>query len=316
MTTTHDVRRSAQWARNWLRENGFPYGDDAPLAGSGATFAGGGSFGVEIPAVNSMATLAIVVKALDDSGTYCTRFDETHGAFLRSDSELGDMLALCAEKRYGLLLGLGPRPEYDVKASFYRTEFGMEQGRQLNNNDAVAQSVEEAHRLCELGCRGLIVYDPGVLALLNAMRARGALPADTQLKTSSHCMVTNPLIARIMLDNGADSVTSAHDLGLPVLQEMRRYNPGLTIDVPVDVYATKGGYLRFYEVAEMVQVTAPMFLKVGASTQAHPYDQAGAAATVDKVRRLQLILAHLARVLPEAQPIGADDPAVCLPRAR
>ena len=316
MTTQTDIYRSAQWARGWLRENGFPYGDDVRLNKSAETFQSGGIYGVEIPAVNNIQTLSTVIKALAASSTYCTRFDETHGAFLRSDNELRDMLALCAEHGYGMVLGLGPRPEYDVKASFYRTEFGMEQGRQLNNNDAVTQSVEEAHRLAELGCRGLIVYDPGVLALLKAMRDKGVLPPTMQLKTSSHCMVTNPLVARIMRDNGADSITSAHDLGLPVLQEIRRYNPGLAIDVPVDVYASKGGYLRFYEVAEMAQIAAPMFLKVGASAQGHPYDQIGDAVTLEKVRRLGLILDHLSRVVPDAARINPTDPAVCLPHAR
>jgi Peptidase family U32 len=314
MSNQGGMRRSAHWARTWLRENGFPYGDDVAFEPSRRTFSRGGSVGVELPAVNTMKMLTAVVKALEATGAYCTRFNETHGAFLRSDSELKDMMSLCTERGYGIMFGLGPRPEYDYKASFYRTEFGMEQGRRLNNNDAVAQSVEEAHRLAEMGCRGLIVYDPGVLRVLRAMRDRGVLPSTMQFKTSSHVMVTNPMIASIMRENGADSVTTAHDLGLPVLQEMRSLNPDLIIDIPVDVYATKGGYLRFYEVAELAQVAGPMFLKVGASAQAHPYDQTGDPVGVEKVRRLMIVLDHLARVAPDLKRIHAEDPQVCLPQ--
>jgi hypothetical protein len=81
----------------------------------------------------------------------------------------------------------------------------------------------------------------------------------------------------------------------------------------VDVYRTKGGYLRFYEVGEMAQVAGPMFLKVGASAQSHPYDQVGDPVGLEKVRRLQLVLEHLERVVPDAERIRPTDPQVCLP---
>jgi hypothetical protein len=313
MSNDTKLIRSASWARNWLREQNYPYGDDVEVKVSTANFTQGGSVGVEIPAVNNMKMLTTVIDALQESDTYCTRFNETHGAFLRSDSELREMLHLCKENGYGMLLGLGPRPEYDIKSSFYRTNFGLEQGRQLNNNDAIAQSVEEAHRLAELGCRGLIVYDPGVLTLLKALRDKGVLPHSMQFKTSSHCMVTNPFIARIMQENGANSVTTSHDLSIAVIYEIRRYNPDLIIDIPIDVYQSKGGYLRFYEVGELAQVAAPMFLKVGASAQSHPYDNVGESVGKERVRRLQLVLEHLAHVAPHLEYIRATDPAVCLP---
>ncbi|MDU1108649.1 MAG: U32 family peptidase, partial [Enterobacter sp.] len=267
-----------------------------------------------IPAVNNLMMLETIVSALRESEIYCTRFNETHGSFLRSDREIKEMLQLCHENNYGMLFGLGPRPEYDVKSSFYRTEFGMEQGRQLNNNDAISHSIEEALRLSELGCRGLIVYDPGVLFILNELRKKEILPANMKFKTSSHCMVTNAIIARLMADAGADSITTAHDLSLATMYEIRRFNPDLVIDIPIDVYASKGGYLRFYEVGELAQIAAPMYLKVGASAQSHPYDSVGAPVAIERVRRLGLVLDHLQQVAPELQKIDHADPTVCLPQ--
>ncbi|MFT3770476.1 MAG: hypothetical protein QM820_34035 [Minicystis sp.] len=256
------------------------------------------------------------MKLLREEGVYCTRFNETHGSFLLSDQELQEMLALAAESGYGMVVGLGPRPEYDIKATFYRSEFGLEQGRQVNNNDAVAFSIEEAFRLVDLGCRGILVYDIGLLRVLKQMRSAGALPEDVRFKTSSHCAVSNPMIAQVILENGADSATTAHDLGLPVLQEMRRLNPGLCLDVPTDAYRSKGGFIRFYDLAEIVQVASPVFLKMGASVQGHPYDTNGEQLALKRVRRVAVGLSYLEKHLPGLQRIDVSDPLYCLPRPR
>src|SRR5262249_30811610 len=154
-------------------------------------------------------------------GLPVTRFNETLGAFLLSDSEVHDMLDLCRESGVGMVFALGPRPEYDRKAAFYRGGFGASQGRRINNNDAMAQSAEEAIRLTDMACRGLIAYDLGFIRMLSEMRKAGVLPADLMIKASSHCIVSNPLTARVYYENGANSVTTMHDLGLAVLQEMR-----------------------------------------------------------------------------------------------
>ena len=175
-----------------------------------------------MPAINSLAQLEATIKALKVSGVFASRFAETHGSHLLSNSEISEMLSACRESAYGMLFGIGPRPEYDVKASFYRTPFGLEQCRQLNNHDAFAQAIDEALRLVDLGCTGLTIYDVGVLKTLGELRSAGHIPDNIVFKTSSHCMATNAPIARLFSDLGADCITTAHDLSLSVLSEMRR----------------------------------------------------------------------------------------------
>ncbi|MEW2444471.1 hypothetical protein [Micromonospora marina] len=312
-TSGTEVMRHASRARAWLRDNGLPYSDEIPLRVSGAEFDAGGHYGVEVPVVNSLRVLEATLGMLRAEGLAVTRFNETLGAMLLSDSEVTDMLTLCRENDVGMVLALGPRPEYDRKAAFYRGGFGASQGRRINNNDALAQTVEEAIRLTELGCRGLIAYDLGVIRVLKEMRGAGVLPADLMIKASSHCAVSNPVTARIYQENGADSVTTMHDLGLAVLQDMRRVAPGLTMDVPVDVYATKGGFIRFYEVPELVQICSPMMLKIGASAQSHPHDPVNANTIAQRVQRVALCLEYLARSGIEARYVSHASPHRCLP---
>lgn len=309
-----EVIRSASRARKTLASLGLPFTDEVPVSSSERRFETGAAWGVEVPAINSLRQLEATIKALREAGVYCTRFDETHGSHLLSNAEISEMLAACRQGQYGIMFGIGPRPEYDIKASFYRTPFGLEQGRQLNNHDAYAQAIEEAFRLCELGCRGITVYDIGVLKTLKELRHQSLLPAELKLKTSSHCMATNAVIARIFSDLGADSITTAHDLSLPVLQEMRRLCPDTVLDVPTDVYKSKGGYIRWYELAEIVQACAPVFLKMGASVQDDPYSAVGTDSADTRAQRIKVGLEVLHRALPaHLTALKPRDPLVCVP---
>lgn len=308
-----DIKLSAGVGTKWLMDQGYPYKDQLELMRSGRTYDCGGFYGVEIPVINSFEVLEGTIRAIKDEGIEVTRFNETLGSLLLSDGEIKDMLALCSEKGYGILFSMGPRPEYDVKSSFARSQFGLEMGRRINNNDGIRASVEEAVRLSELGCRGITVYDVGVMSVLNEMRQQGYLPADMIFKTSTHCMATNPFLAKIMAQNGADSVTTAHDLGLPVIQEIRRLNSDLALDVPTDVYKSKGGFIRFYELSEIVQIASPVMLKMGASAQGHPYDAVGEKTTRERVRRVAQGLHYLNKYLPQLQRISPTSKHYALP---
>lgn len=310
-----EISRGASRARRWLQDNDLPYSDEIELKPSGREFVDGGHYGVEVPVVNSFKVLAATLGLLQREGLPVTRFNETLGAFLLCDSEVKDMLDLCRESCVGMVFALGPRPEYDRKAAFYRGGFGASQGRRINNNDAIAQSAEEAIRLTEMGCRGLIAYDLGIIRMLSDMRKAGVLPADLMIKASSHCIVSNPLTARVYDENGANSVTTIHDLGLPVLQDIRRGSPELTIDVPTDVYGTKGGFIRFYEVPELVQICSPMMLKIGASAQSHPHDPVNENTIRQRVQRVALCLEHLQRSGADVKYIGELSAQRCIPVA-
>ncbi len=312
-TSSRIVKISASKAKSALERYGISSSDLAPLVVSDKQFSRGGHYGVEIPAVNTFRQVEAAIKALKDSGTYCTRFNETLGSHLLCDAEITEILSICKENGIGILLSVGPRPEYDIKASFYRSQFGLEMGRRLNNSDAIRQAIEEAIRVTELGVRGITIYDPGLLRILSDLKKDGVLPPDLLLKASTHCMVTNSEIARIYEELGATSVTTAHDLGLPMLCSIRR-RCTIPIDVPTDVYKSKGGFIRFYELAEIIQVASPVILKMGASVQAHPYDAVKDELTYERISRIKVGLEILFRNIPyQLKLIDSSDPQICIP---
>ena len=298
---------------DWLKKNNFPYSDNIEKKYSKKSFCDDALFGVEIPVINSFSVLEKTLYWLNQYETPCTRFNETKGSFLLPENEIKDMLSLCKENNVGMVFALSPRPEYDTKASFYRSNFGLEQCRRLNNNNAVAASLDEAMRLAELGCKGIIVYDAGVLFLLNKMRKDGLLPEDMFFKASSHCMVTNPFIANLYYQNGSNSVTMLHDVGLSVIQETRRLVPNLILDVPIDTYSDKGGFVRFNEIADIVLCGAPTFLKIGAGTQTNPYDIVPESVIQSRVKRACVAIEHLKRAIPDAKIVGQSENCCCIP---
>lgn len=292
-----EIIRGAIKGRDWLKENQFPYSDEIALRCSNKEFPNkSGQYGFEIPAVNTLQMLESLISALKKEGIFHVRFDETHGSCLLPESELKEMLALCVENDCGITFSTGPRPEYDRKASFYRTTFGMEQGRRLNNNDAIACTIDEVFRLVDFGCRGIIVYDLGVLYLLNKMRESGVFPREVLFIVSTHCMVTNSLTAKVYAEHGADNIVAPHDLGLAVLQEMRNVLPEtISISVPIDMYHSKGGFMRYGEIPELIQIVSPVFLKLGASAQSHPYDAINQGVIDKKINRVLIAIDHLRR---------------------
>lgn len=297
MNSCSEVKISANKAKEILIKYNITTTDQIPLTLSKQEFKKGGHYGVEIPVINNFSVLTKTIKLLKEENVYCSRFNETHGSHLLSDSEISEMLHLCRENKYGILFSIGPRPEYDIKASFYRSDFGLEMGRRLNNNDAIRVAVEESLRLAELGCKGIIFYDIGVLSILIRMQKDGLLPEDMVFKSSTHCMVTNALIAQIYKENGASSITTAHDLGLPMLQSIRQ-TVDTPLDVPTDVYKSKGGFIRFYELSEIVQIASPVMLKMGASVQGHPYDSIKEELVKERVKRVKIGQEILIKHLP------------------
>ena len=71
---------------------------------------------------------------------------------------------------------------------------------------------------------------------------------------------------------GANSINPVRDIQLQMLSAMRQ-----AIDIPIDIHtenpASTGGFIRHYEVPEMVRVASPIYLKTGGSVaQTHSWD--------------------------------------------
>jgi hypothetical protein len=112
--------------------------------------------------------------------------------------------------------------------------------------------------------------------------------------------VANPDTARLLVDLGADTVNVSPDLTVDQIADIRA-----VIDKPIDMYVESpddiGGFVRYHEVAELVNRTSPVYVKLGLRNAPVIYPsgshlQATAVAlAAERVRRARIALDTLER---------------------
>ncbi len=116
--------------------------------------------------------------------------------------------------------------------------------------------MEDVKRAVELGVRGIVVYDEGLLWVLNKMREEGELPLDVHFKVSAHCGHGNPASARLLEDIGADSFNPVRDLQIAMLAAIRE-SLSISLDIHTENPQSSGGFIRHYEVPEIIKKSMP-----------------------------------------------------------
>ncbi|MEV8224773.1 hypothetical protein AB0P41_01620 [Streptomyces sp. NPDC079167] len=270
----------------------------SPADASPHSFPDGGSWRTEVPSVEGPEALGVVLKESATLDVPVHRISQGSGIWMLTDAEITEMVEGCAERDIELCLFTGPRGTWDTGASV-RTDSGGA-GLRSRGHDALAGCVEDALRAAALGVKCLLVADEGVLWTLHRLRAQGVLPADTTFKVSALIGPVNPASYAVFEQLGADSINIPSDLTLAQFTEIRRVSRApmdLYIEAPDDL----GGYVRMYEVAELIRRGAPLYLKFGLSKAPgiYPYGrhlrELALSTAKERVRRGRLALDLLAR---------------------
>jgi len=285
-------------------------------ASSGQRFPDGGAWRVEIPSVEGPAALAAVIATAEQLSVPVHRVSQGSGIMMLTDTEIADMVDLAAEHGIELCLFVGPRASWDIGAQ-RATPGGTLVGR-ARGRDALANCVAEASRAAELGVRSVLVADEGVLWTLHQLREQGTLPASFQLKVSVQAAPANPASFRLMGQLGADTINVPSDLSLSQLAELRDAS-GIPIDFYLEAPDTIGGFVRLYDIAEVIRIAAPVYVKFGLRNAPDIYPSGGHLADVviasaaERVRRARLGLDILARYAPatltglDMSPVGSRE---------
>ncbi|GGV12486.1 hypothetical protein [Streptomyces spectabilis] len=284
-----------------------------PADASPYAFPDGGAWRTEIPSVEGPEALAVVLDESARLDVPVHRVSQGSGVWMLTDAEITEMVESCAARAVELCLFTGPRGTWDTGAST-RTESGGA-GPRARGHDALAGCVEDALRATGLGVRCLLVADEGVLWTLHRLRAKGLLPTGTTFKVSALTGPVNPASFGVYERLGADSLNVPSDLTLDHLTEIRRVSRA-----PLDMYAEApddlGGYVRMYEVAELIRRGAPLYVKFGLSRSPgiYPYGaqlrEHALATARERVRRGRLVLDLLVRHGADSglSPLGARLP--------
>lgn len=288
--------------REFLSGLGLPKGDLYDLPTSSKRFPDGAQYRFEVPGIQGPAAMRALLEKLDEYDIAIHRITQTKGIMTLLDSEIEEMVGLAREYQTQLILAIGPRATTDTSATA-KTEEGKRIGYRLRGQEQIVRAIEEVRRAASLGVRGFLVYDEGALWALNEARVAGFIPSDCRFKMSAHAGISNPCSARLMESIGLDSINPVRDIQLQMLAAMRQ-----AVDVPIDIHtenpASSGGFIRHYEVPEMIRVAAPLYLKTGGSVAGtHSWD-----TTVDQARQRAKQVALVKRMIDQYYPEAIISP--------
>ncbi|MBD3779014.1 MAG: U32 family peptidase [Micrococcales bacterium] len=297
---------SPERARAWLTGLGLPGEDPAVPATSTGRFVDGGHYKWEVAGALDAPSTARLHDLLAAGGVRLHQVTNTVGTMRYLDAEVTDLVAVARERGIQLRMAVGPRGLHDVGGQkLASSAVAAASAYRLRGADHLAQGLEDVAHAVDLGVRGFLVFDEGLLLVLHRLRAAGELPADLRLKASSNMGAANPAHALLLAEAGADSVNLQRDLDVRMVAAVRAATP-VPLDLHTDNPRQTGGFLRGYDVPELVRVGAPVYLKSGNAAQ----DFAETAPTERELaavaRQILLDDQVLRRLLPEA--VASDQP--------
>jgi hypothetical protein len=288
--------------RTYLEKLGLPGSDLWDLPTSGATFPDGAHYRIEVPTINTAEAAAALVQRAEELGIQINRITETFGMFRHTRDEIKDYVAVAKGHGAELVMATGPRATYDTSATVLSPQ-GVRISYRLRGVEQLVRAIEDIKRGVELGVRGFLIYDEGMLWVVTQMRKDGELPSDVFFKVSAHCGHSNPAAFRVLADMGADSINPVRDLQLPMIAALRAAIP-TPIDCHTDNPPASGGFIRTYEAPEIARLASPVHLKTGNSVLAGH----GQLLTTDNARRMaeqaSLVLEMVHRYFPEGKQSG------------
>ncbi len=274
-------------------------------------FKDGGQYRFEVPGIQSPKTMNALLKESVKNNIFIHRVTQTKGIMMLSDDEIKEMVNLAINYGCELFLSVGPRATYDTSATVHTKE-GSRIGYRLRGYDNLVYAIEDVKRACSLGIRGILLYDEGLLWVLDKMRKAGELPLNVHFKLSAHAGHCNPASAILLEKIGLNSLNPVRDLQIPMIAAIRN-----SIDIPIDLHTenpkSTGGFIRHYEVPAFIKVASPVYLKTGGSVAAnHNWDTTEKEA-IARVKQVKLVKRVIDEYSPDAIPSPKNSDYLSIP---
>jgi len=303
---------------------GMPPRDAYDLPTSQVRFPDGAWYRMEISGVERPEVLEALIDEADRRRVPIHRLISTvMGATLLDKDELRRFARLAADARMEVIITPGPRSAWDTGRQLVTPEGGLS-GLRFRGSDQLRNVITDIMRAIEIGFRGFLVIDEGLLWLLNEMKKNGDIPADVVFKVSIYAGHASAAGGHVLEMLGASTFNPVADLSLPQLASIRQ-GTRLPLDLHIYLAESFGGFNRFYDAPEMARCCAPCYFKIepgpacaagpGALYKPWTSTEALAAMAREKVKYAQIIYELIHENLPEARlsERGAHDLAIPKP---
>jgi hypothetical protein len=252
------------------------------------------AFQFELPSVEHPHLVAAALDEAERRGVRLARLSQGSGLRMLTDAEATEHLSLAHAAGTEVFTFISSRNTFDGLPD-------PNAGDQLRGEAAFADAAAELDRCVELGVDGVLVADIGLLAYAGERAREGSL-GSLRLKTAAAIAPSNAATAALYEQLGASSINVRSTSSLDDMIAMRAaLSPMTTIDIYVESPEGFGGGLRYRDVPAIVRELAPVMLKIGLRNAPTLYPYGGhlaataEAVTREKVRRVELVLAELAR---------------------
>jgi hypothetical protein len=273
---------------------------------------------MEIPSVEGPRAMAAVLEEAEARRVPVVRISQGSGVMLLTDREIREMAKLGAEAQVEVSLFVGPRAAWETGAQIL-SPAGRNLGARHRGMEQLVYALEDIKRACGLGIRGVLVADEGLLWVAGEMKKAGELPTDLVLKVSVQMGAANPASIRLQEQLGAGTYNVPTDLNLAQLAAIRA-----AVDIPLDIYVEVpdnfGGFIRHYEIGEIVRAISPVYVKFGLRNAPNVYpsgthlEETVVALSRERVRRAEIGLDHLRRYYPQAVTSRPGSAGLGVPR--
>ncbi len=245
----------------YMEEAGIPGRDAYDLPSSDKRFPDGASYRIEISGVESLKILKALIDEKNKRNVPVHRLISfCQGGTLFDKQELKDFAQMAAEEKMEVIAVPGPRNAWDKGRQYISEEGRKCGGLHHRGSDELRKVIVDIMRMYDVGIRGFMLVDRGLLRLVKTMQKQGNLPNDIAIKMSVWTGVSSPAGAKLMEDLGASSFNPIADLTLPQLGSIRK-----VVNIPIDFYIwtfeSYGGTKRLYDAPEVTRMYSPCYLK-------------------------------------------------------
>jgi len=299
--------------QQFLAKLKLPAEDNHALKPSGKHFKDGGDYRIEIPSVEGPRVFREVLETAKNYKVPIHRVSQGSGILLLTRDEITEMARMGREEGIEVCLFVGPRAPFETGGQALAPA-GKVIGWQHRGADQLVYAIEDVRRACALGIRSVLPADLGLIWVLHEMKQKGVLPKNLVLKSSVTLPAANPATARLFERCGVSTLNIPTDLSPAQIGALRQ-----AVEIPIDLYIEVpdnfGGFVRYYEMPQILQVASPVYFKCGLRNAPDIYpsglhlESTAISLARERVRRARIALDLLAEYAPHARmsPLGSKD---------
>ncbi len=299
--------------QQFLSKLKLPAEDNHALEPSKKRFPDGGQLRLEIPSVEGPRVFREVLKAAKEYKVPVHRISQGSGVMLLTRNEVAEVARMGHDEGIEVCLFVGPRATFETGAQA-AAPAGKVIGLQHRGADQLVYAIEDVRRACDLGIRSILPADLGLIWVLNEMKNKGELPKNLVIKSSVTLPAANPATARVFERCGTNTLNIPTDLSPAQIGAIRQ-----AVEIPIDLYIEVpdnfGGFVRYYEMPQIIRVGAPVYFKFGLRNAPDIYpsgfhlEDLASKMARERLRRARIALDLLAEYASEVKmsPLGSKD---------